>query len=204
MVVSSRAHKNPQGHRGRAGQDSHVVDVAYSNMTEDEVKTYNYLYETDEKKAKEYLAFIREDLNARQGEKEGKLIRENPDAYGRVVGTIAYGAGAGLDQFGSGVAQFLSPERRPTSATQFGSAYIREDLKDSGPQLPDWLGGASVGQAAYDAVTTTANMAPSILLSALTAGAGAPAAAAQAAGTAALGVGAAGNAYGQALAEGRS
>ena len=204
VVVSSRAHKNPQGHRGRAGQDSHVVDVAYSNMTEDEVKTYNYLYETDEKKAKEYLAFIREDLNARQGEKEGKLIRENPDAYGRVVGTIAYGAGAGLDQFGSGVAQFLSPERRPTSATQFGSAYIREDLKDSGPQLPDWLGGASVGQAAYDAVTTTANMAPSILLSALTAGAGAPAAAAQAAGTAALGVGAAGNAYGQALAEGRS
>lgn len=204
VVVSSRAHKNPQGHRGRAGEDSHVVDAAYSNMTEDEVKTYNYLYETDERKAKEYLAFIREDLNARQGEKEGKLVRENPDAYGRVVGTIVYGAGAGLDQFGSGVAQFLSPERRPTSATQFGSAYIREDLKDSGPQLPDWLGGASVGQAAYDAVTTTANMAPSILLSALTAGAGAPAAAAQAAGTAALGVGAAGNAYGQALAEGRS
>lgn len=203
VVVNSRAHKNPQGHRGRAGKDSHFVDVAYSNMSDDEVNTYNYLYETDEKKAKEYLDFIREDLNRRQGEKEGKIVRENTDAYGRVAGTLAYGAGAGLDQFGSGVAQFVSPERRDTSATQFGSAYIREDLKDTGPALPDWLGGASLGQAAYDAVTTTANMAPSVLLSALTAGAGAPAAAAQAVGTTALGVGAAGNAYGQALAEGR-
>ena len=204
VVVSSRARQNPQGHRGRAGKDSHFVDVAYSNMTEDEVKTYNYLYETDEKKAKEYLAFIREDLNARQGKKEARLVRENSDAYGRVAGTIAYGAGAGLDQFGGGIAQFLSPERRDTSATQFGSAYIREDLADTGPVLPDWLGRASLGQAAYDAVTTTANMAPSILLSALTAGAGASAAAAQAAGTLSMGAGAAGNAYGQALEEGYS
>lgn len=204
IVVNSRAHKNPQGHRGRAGRDSHFVDVAYSNMTDEEVKTYNYLYETDEKQAKEYLSFIRETLNQRQGVKEGRMVRENTDAYGRVAGTLAYGVGAGLDQFGSGAAQFLSSERLPTTATQFGSAYIRNDLADTGPKLPDWAGGASLGQAAYDTVTTTANMAPSILLTALAGPAGASAATAEALGSATIGVSAAGNAYNQALAEGHS
>lgn len=206
VVVNSRAHKNPQGHRGRAGGDSHFTDVAYSNMTDAEVKTYNYLYETDEKQAKEYLSFIRETLNQRQGVKEGKMVREDPFAYGRIAGTLSYGVGSGLDQFGSGVAQFLSPDRLPTSATQYGSAYIRQDLAVTGPKLPDWAGGASLGQAAYDTVTTMANMAPSILLTALAgpAGAGASVAAAETLGSATIGLSAAGNAYNQALAEGHT
>lgn len=204
VVVNSRAHKNPQGHRGRAGKDSHFTNVAYSNMTDEEVKTYNYLYETDSAKAKEYLSFIRETLNQRQGVKEGKMTREDTNAYGRIAGTLVYGVGAGLDQFGSGVAQFLSSERLPTTATQYGSAYIRNDLADTGPKLPEWAGGASLGQAAYDTVTTTANMAPSILLTALAGPAGASAATAEALGSASIGVSAAGNAYNQALAEGHS
>lgn len=204
VVVNSRAHKNPQGHRGRAGRDSHFTDVAYSNMTDAEVKTYNYLYETDEKQAKEYLSFIRETLNQRQGVKEGKLVRDNKSTLGRTVGTAVYGVGAGLDQFGSGAMQFLSSERLPATATQYGSAYIRQDLADTGPKLPDWAGGASLGQAAYDTVTTTANMAPSILLTALAGPAGASAAAAETLGSATIGLSAAGNAYNQALAEGHT
>ena len=204
VVVNSRAHKNPQGHRGRAGKDSHFTNVAYSNMTDVEVKTYNYLYETDEKQAKEYLSFIRETLNQRQGVKEGKMTREDPNAYGRIAGTLVYGIGAGLDQFGSGVAQFLSSERLPATATQYGSAYIRQNLADTGPKLPDWAGGASLGQAAYDTITTTANMAPSILLTALAGPAGASAATAETLGSATIGLSAAGNAYNQALAEGRT
>lgn len=204
VVVNSRAHKNPQGHRGRAGRDSHFTDVAYSNMTDAEVKTYNYLYETDEKQAKEYLSFIRETLNQRQGVKEGKLVRDNKSTLGRTVGTAVYGVGAGLDQFGSGAMQFLSSERLPATATQYGSAYIRQDLADTGPKLPDWAGGASLGQAAYDTVTTAANMAPSILLTALAGPAGASAAATETLGSATIGLSAAGNAYNQALAEGHS
>lgn len=204
VVVNSRAHKNPQGHRGRAGRDSHFTDVAYSNMTDAEVKTYNYLYEADEKRAKEYLSFIRETLNQRQGVKEGKLVRDNKSTLGRTVGTAVYGVGAGLDQFGSGAMQFLSSERLPATATQYGSAYIRQDLADTGPKLPDWAGGASLGQAAYDTVTTAANMAPSILLTALAGPAGASTAAAETLGSATIGLSAAGNAYNQALAEGHT
>ena len=204
VVINSRAHKNPQGHRGRAGRDSHFVSNAYANMTDEEVQTYNYLYATDEERAWEYLNFIRESLNMRQGRKEGKMIREDPFAYGRIAGTLSYGVGAGLDQFGSGVAQLVSSDRLPTSATQFGSAYIREDLAGTGPKLPDWAGGASLGQAAYDAVTTTANMAPGILLSSLGGLAGAGAAATEFLGSASIGASAAGNAYGQALAEGHT
>lgn len=204
VVVNSRAHKDAKGHRGRAGKDSRFTDVAYSNMTDDEVKTYNYLYETDEKQAKEYLSFIRETLNQRQGVKEGQLVRDNKSAVGRTVGTAVYGVGAGLDQFGSGAMQFLSSERLPATATQYGSAYIRQDLADTGPKLPEWAGGASLGQAAYDTVTTTANMAPSILLTALAGPAGASAATAETLGSATIGLSAAGNAYNQALAEGHT
>ena len=43
----------------------------------------------------------------------------------------------------------------------------REDLADDGAKLPDWLGGASLAQAGYDIVSTSANMLPSIFVPAV-------------------------------------
>ena len=71
---------------------------------------------------------------------------------------------------------------------------VREDLADDGAKLPSWLGGASLGQVGYDAITTTANMAPSIAVGMLN----------PTLGTAALGISAGGNAYQEALNEGYS
>lgn len=171
----------------------------YHFMTQDEVDVYNYLLAKEgETQAQEYLDYLEETLNARQGGQWAETIREQDNPILRTASTAAYGAGAGLDQFGSGIRQLFAQDRLPTTAAQYGSAFIREDLADTGPSIL----GNSLGQAAYDAVTTTANMAPSILLSALTGGAGASAAVASGLGAASLGASASGNAYGQALQEG--
>ena len=196
-VVSESRSKTPD-----TLAEAEKADPRYRHMTDEEVNIYNYLYATDEKEAKQYLKFIEESLNYRSGTETAQRIRGIDNDAERAFLTAIYGVGAGLDQFASGAAQLVSPDRRATSAGQFGSAYIREDLGDAGPRLPEALGGASLAQVGYDALTTSANMAPSILLSTLTGGLGVGAAVAQGVGAATLGASAAGNAYSQALAEG--
>ena len=86
-------------------------------------------------------------------------------------------------------------EPQPTSTMDFVSGMAREDLAKTGFKLPEALGGASLGQIGFDAINTTANMLPSMLLGTL-GGAGI--------GAAAIGASAAGNAYNSAITEGYS
>ena len=135
---------------------------AYDHMTEDQISTYNYYYAKDGKEAAEkYLDSIRETLNyqaatERYSKMEGKTALE-----------LAFGFEAGVDQFQSGVKNLFNTEDDyiAQTATQMASGMVREDLADDGIKLPDWLGGSSIGQATYDAITTTANMVPSIMTS---------------------------------------
>lgn len=172
----------------------------YSYMNEDEVAIYNYLLAKEGKeKAAEYLDHLEEYLNARKGKEMGESVRDIDNGLGRTLATGAYGLQAGLDQFTGGVAQFFSKEDLPTSAIQYGSQYIQDDLADT-----------KVAKHLYNATTTIGNMAPSILLSTVTGGlagaAGASAAVAGAIGSglgsASMGLSASGNAYGMALEQG--
>lgn len=185
--------------RDNYGKLTDVNDVKYHYMTDEEVSIYNYLLEKEGKdSAKEYLDYLEEDLNSRLGAVQAKGIRDIENPIGRTLATGWYGSMAGLDQNASGLRQLASEERQPTSTTQFGSAYVREDLKDTGPKVL----GRSLGQIGYDLVNTGANMAPAILIGAATGGAGLPAALAGGIGAAAVALPAAGNAYNQALGEG--
>lgn len=109
---------------------------------------------------------------------------------------MLFGAAAGVDGFESDVRSVFNfgDDYIPPTAHQIASSKVREDLEDVGVKLPDWLGGASVGQVAYDAITTAANAAPSLLVSYAT---GIPMA-----GNVLSGINTAGNAYNQALNEG--
>ena len=134
----------------------------YDNMTESEIAIYNYHYAKDGKEAAEkYLKSIQETLNMR----EATSMYSNMED--KTALEIAFGVAAGLDQFKSGMKNLFNTEDDyiAQSAYQIASGMVREDLADVGPNLPDWLGGGSRGQMGYDAVTTTANMAPSILTS---------------------------------------
>ena len=166
----------------------------YDYMTEDEVGLYNYYYSMGGKASAEaYLDTIQEDLNQR------KAAGMYQQMEGKTGAEMVFGVEAGLDQFKSGIKGAVRAVKGDDSyvapsATQYASGMVREDLADDGFKLPAWLGGASLGQVGYDAITTTANMAPSIAVGMLN----------PTLGTAALGVSAGGSAYQEALNEGYS
>ena len=151
----------------------------YSYIEPSEAATYFYLSNTEGKSAaQEYFDYIEEDLNQRKGYADYKKMSGLEKAL--------YWIPAGLDQFGSGVAQLFSKDDMPTSPTQFTSALVREEAYDN------WKG---LGYL-YDAGTTVGNMLPSIAVSVMT---GNPVL-----GAATMGTSASGNAYNQALKEGYS
>jgi hypothetical protein len=166
----------------------------YDYMTEDEVGLYNYYYSMGGKASAEaYLDTIQEDLNQR------KAAGMYQQMEGKTGAELVFGVEAGLDQFKGGIKGAVRAVKGDDSyvapsATQYASGMVREDLADDGFKLPSWLGGASLGQVGYDAITTTANMAPSIAVGMLN----------PTLGTAALGVSAGGSAYQEALNEGYS
>lgn len=158
-------------------------------MDEKEIALYNYLYHTQGKQdADDFLVAVREGRNARRGLEVAEGLK------GNTLGQIAYGVPVGLDQFRTGVQQLFDEDAVGNSYRQFAGMQVREDLAETGPKVL----GASLGQIGYDLTQTTANMAPSILLSAITGGFGGSAAVAAGVGSAALGSSAAGNAYNQA------
>lgn len=142
-----------------------VLSKGYGQMTDEEVALYNYHYaKSGREGAERYLDTIQERLNQRQGQ----IVHGN--VGDGILPRLGYGAIAGYDQFKSGMegmddALEGKDSYVPPSSWQYASGLVREDLEKSGPKLPEWLGGASLGQMAYDTVTTTANMAPSILTS---------------------------------------
>ncbi len=143
-------------------------EKGYDHLTETEIAIYNYHYSTGGKKAAEkYLDSIQEVLNQR------KATQMYEGMEGNTALELVFGVEAGLDQFASGLkgaarAIVGDDSYVPASATQMASGMVREDLGDAGFKLPDWIGGASIGQVAYDATTTTANMLPSIIVGAAT------------------------------------
>lgn len=176
-------------------------------LTDEELAVYNYLRNTEgQESADAYLDLMEETLNQRVGGKQAEDIAniENPLLGGLAAG--GYGFLSGVDQFGTGVQQLFTEEALPTTATQFGAAQVREDLADASPSIggkPLVLpGGASLGQAAFDLVSSAANMAPGLALSAATAGAGAAPWLSGLAASGSLGAAAGGNAYNEAVKQG--
>ena len=189
----------------------------YDHLTKNEIAIYNYYYAKDGKdKAQEYLDSIQETLNYRKAtEMYGEL--EDQTAL-----ELAFSAQANLDRFSTDIRNLFNTEDNyiPQSAMQMTSGMVREDLGDVGFKLPAFMssGGVdengdpvrtSIAQVAYDAIGTTAYMAPSILtsvavsmLASPVAGAAAGQAAGQWAGRALMGMSAAGGAYQEALNDG--
>ena len=133
--------------------ESFYEERGYDLLEPDEVSIYNYYYNTQgSERAQEYLDSIQNILSYR---KAGKIVERIGDSN---VLAILFAAEAGLDQFKSGIGNidnfFMGTEADPTSATQYASSMLREKLD----------GGWGV---AYDAISTTANMLPSILVSAI-------------------------------------
>ena len=178
--------------------ESRFKENGYDLLNENEIAIYNYYYAKEGKeKAQEYLDNIQETLNYR------KATGMYETMEGNTALELVFGAIAGLDQWESGMKNLFNGEDDYIAQTayQIASGMVREDLKDD--SIPVWYNfkdgkwedkvlGNSVGQMAYDTITTSANMAPSILVGFLN----------PTAGSLMMGASAAGGAYQQALNEG--
>lgn len=163
----------------------------YDQLTNDEIALYNYHYATGGKETAEaYLDSIQEELNRRSAQDIYTNLRGKPTAE------MLYGAVVGAEQFGTGIKNLFNftDKHIPATDTQIAGGMVREDLGTTGPELPKWLGGASLGQVGYDLVNTTANMAPSMVVGSLN----------PLAGTLTMGASASGNAYQEMLNKGYS
>ena len=172
-----------------SGGDSTFKQNGYDLLNENEIAIYNYYYAKEGKeKAQEYLDNIQETLNIRKATGIYETLE------GKTAQELLFGIAAGFDQFESGMKNLVNfkDDYIAQTAYQIASGMVREDLSDNGAKLPDWMGGASLGQVAYDTITTSANMAPSILVGLLN----------PTAGSLMMGASAAGGAYQQALNEG--
>ena len=195
LTADPDAQKGAETAMGRL--DDYGVYTPYTFMTEDEVGIYNYLYRTKgQKEAEKFLGTIEDTLSQRQAEKlHGEMTG---------LGKALFWVPQGLDQFNSGIRQLFSEDALTTSPVQYAGRQVRQDAADKSKLLG----------TLYDVGVTTANMAPSILVSYATSGllsgavgAGALTAEtagkiASAAGSASMGLSAGGNAYKQKLQEG--
>ena len=174
----------------------------WNRMTDDEINTYYYhLNKGGAEAAAQYLDTIQETLNYREGRARYDEIQ------GQTGKEILFGIAAGLSQSaiaagGSRNTGSAGSKYIPASAVQVTGQLAREGLADD--SIPMWYNfkegkwedkifGSSAGQMAYDMLSTTANMAPSILVS--TAVGMLNPTAGQIAGAAVMGIGAGGNAY---------
>ena len=160
VVTYSRDNYEAMAFGEMNGGGSQYGKSIYHFMTDDEVKIYNYyIGKGDKTNAQKYLDSLEETLNQRHG----GMVYENLE--GNTALEMVFGVAAGLDQFRTGVVNLFNGEDYiPTSSVQFTSGMIREDLADAGDGVN--IFGSSLGQAAYDAITTTSNMLPSILVGA--------------------------------------
>ena len=190
--------KTVSGASAATGQDTEYGKYsALARISDNEISMYNYLYATKGKEAAdEYIDYIAENLNYRQGAEEARIVGDS------LLKASGYGFKAGVERFGTGIASMFEDEAKAPSASEYGTQLVRENLADTGFKLPEFMGGSSAGQMVFDLSNTAGNMAPSILLSVLTSGVGASAAVASGASAASMGLSAGGSAKAQALREG--
>lgn len=169
-----------------------IGNALYGEMTEDQVKIYNYILAKEGKEAAQiYLDSIAETLNEEYGKKVAATVESTRGTALHPIMVAGTATSAGLDQYIGGVKQAFNEYEQPTSGIQYAGQAVREDQ-------------GAIGKFAYDAISTLSNMAPSILASYVAMGLGVPAKAAEWVAAGSIGLGSGGNAYKQALAEGRS
>ena len=181
-----------QGNATPEGYDKYGLIDKYRGMTDTEFSVFAYYLGKDQQDgtnlAEHYIDSIEESLNSR----EATSMFENME--GKWALELLFGVAAGLDQFATGVENLFSDKDYiPATSTQMASQKVREDLGKSDFKIF----GNTIGQTAYDAVTTTSNMLPSILASALANGLAPGAGAVVGAGL--LSASAAGNSYAEML-----
>lgn len=124
-----------------------------------EVSTYNYIYTTvGEEAAEDYLEFMKEELNRRQGEKEAKEFLEELDGSNSdYLKTAGEGFGDGIEDYFTGIANWVIGDEN-LDVNDYKTMYILQAVQDN-PKYKPFLDGV------YSVAKTTGNMAVPVAVS---------------------------------------
>ncbi len=164
----------------------------FDAMNNDERRVYFYKLAKDgQESADSYLRTIRSSLDARTGVQQAEALENEPNSLLKALGYAEKALTGGIAQSVQGSSQFLSGEVYNPTASQVASQKLGSDLNGAGKYL-------------YQAGTSIGNMLPSVAVSLLSGGLGAPAAAGNIASGLTTALGSGGNAYGEARRQGYS
>lgn len=164
----------------------------FDAMNNDERRVYFYKLAKDgQESADSYLRTLRSALDARTGVQQAEALENEPNSLLKALGYAEKALTGGIAQSVQGSSQFLSGEVYNPTASQVASQKLGSDLNGAGKYL-------------YQAGTSIGNMLPSVAVSLLSGGLGAPAAAGNIASGLTTALGSGGNAYGEAKRQGYS
>lgn len=122
-------------------------------LTDKEARTYEYLAaNVSQEDADKYLESKQSELQQRR--RNGEAFSPQIDKLGEKLATGVHGVIAGGDQWSQGVKQTFSNDLLTPTGTQYASGAVIEQLQDQGR-----------GSMVYQAANTVGNMLPSILIS---------------------------------------
>lgn len=164
----------------------------FDAMNNDERRVYFYKLAKDgQESADSYLRTLRSALDARTGVQQAEALENEPNSLLKALGYAEKALTGGIAQSVQGSSQFLSGEVYNPTASQVASQKLGSDLSGAGKYL-------------YQAGTSIGNMLPSVAVSLLSGGLGAPAVAGDIASGLTTALGSGGNAYGEAKRQGYS
>lgn len=180
------------GQSTEAAETKSVDQIRFDAMTNDERRVYFYRLAKDGQDAADrYMQSLNNQINARIGFQEAEEIENMPIGVGKALRYGAQSIFGGMDQASKGIAQFVNGKAYDPSPTAITSQQIGSNLEGAKKYL-------------YQAGTSIGNMLPSIAVSMLSGGLGAPAAVTNVASGLTTALGSGGNAYGEAKQQGYS
>lgn len=180
------------GQSTEAAETKSVDQLRFDAMTNDERRVYFYRLAKDGQDAADrYMQSLNNQINARIGFQEAEEIESMPSGVGKALRYGAQSIFGGMDQASKGIAQFVNGKAYDPSPTAITSQQIGSNLEGAKKYL-------------YQAGTSIGNMLPSIAVSMLSGGLGAPAAVTNVASGLTTALGSGGNAYGEAKQQGYS
>lgn len=180
------------GQSTEAAETKSVDQIRFDAMTNDERRVYFYRLAKDGQDAADrYMQSLNNQINARIGFQEAEEIENMPSGVGKALRYGAQSIFGGMDQASKGIAQFVNGKAYDPSPTAITSQQIGSNLEGAKKYL-------------FQAGTSIGNMLPSIAVSMLSGGLGAPAAVTNVASGLTTALGSGGNAYGEAKQQGYS
>ena len=142
------------------------IPIEYSFLTEEEIKCFNYLYNTDKDAARNYIKALENSVNSRYGSKlaneDIQKILTGETSFERVLKSYGVGILPGVISWGENtIAYFTADDTKTTNEYRMqyvqqmlsGAYYLVQDI--SSEQLQEYIAGGYLTEEQYNELIST-------------------------------------------------